>query len=241
MKRSSLNLSLLTGVALFAFAVSAPALAQTSLPSDSPAEMSMTTPEAPVVPSTSAPASPAAPAVSPVTVPSTMTPTTSDASSDPAVSAVLDRLKQDSTPLSISDMSAAQDALARLNLLSEIETKLSQIEETRQKRQFGNFSGMNMGAMPLPEMGGAGMMPMNNAFGNFGKSTSSSDPQIVSISGAGGTYRAILQVGSRTINAKSGTVLPDGSKVTNISSNGVSVSKKGKTSKLSFAEAAAEQ
>jgi type IV pilus biogenesis protein PilP len=162
--------------------------------------------------------------------------TTGDA--DPAVTAVLDRLKQDSTPLSISDMSAAQDALARLNLLGEIEQKLSQIEETRMKRQFGGA--MNFGAMPMPGVAAPipmGMQSAANPMTTAVEPTKSDDEiQIISITGAAGKYQATLNSQGRTIVAKNGMVLPDGSKVTNIGVNGVSVQKKGKTSKLCFVQ-----
>ncbi|HRJ12705.1 MAG TPA: hypothetical protein PKW15_05625, partial [Alphaproteobacteria bacterium] len=153
MKTNNLNKSLFIAAALM-LTVSGAAFAQTSLTQEGETvtpDMTMSTPETP--------AAPATPTVNvPSTMPTVTSSTASDASSDPAVSAVLDRLKQDSTPLSISDMSAAQDALARLNLLNEIEQKLSQIEETRQKRQYGAFA--PMGAMPV-----AGMPVMESAAG----------------------------------------------------------------------------
>lgn len=226
MKTSNLNKSLLLVSAGLMLTFSSTVWAQTSLTPDGPAEMNMTTPEQPA---TTAPS-----------VPSNLSPTTtsSDTSADPAVSAVLDRLKQDSTPLSVSDMSAAQDALARLNLLNEIEQKLAQIEETRQKRQLGSFGSMSgMGALPLPTGSASLPMPKGGNFPGFGAVTDDGTPSITAITGAGGNYHATLSMDGRTINVKNGSILPDGSKVTNISADGVSVSKKGKTSKLSFSQA----
>ena len=161
-------------------------------------------------------------------------PLTASASVDPAISSVLDRLKQDSAPLSLSDMSAAQDALARLNLLNEIEQKLAQIDETRAKR---------MGVMGLAGMGDGsfGSLPpqsvLNSAMGGRAYrpgQSSSTETEIVAIGGASGAFTATLSIGGRQIIAKTGTVLPDGSKVISIGVDGVSTLNHGKKSKLSF-------
>lgn len=231
MKTSNLKtkLSLLAGAALLALPMAA--VAQETLPADSTAigaqpEMAISTPTVTETPKTTA-------------VPSTLSVVGSEASTDPAVTAVMDRLKQDSTPLSISDMSAAQDALARLNLLSEIEQKLTQIEETRQKRQLGAFT--PMGAMPLPGnamIDPASMPPGMNpaAFAGF-DNAEDDKPQVVSITGAAGTYRAVINDNGRNSTVKSGSVLSDGSKVSSINASGVTVNKKGKKTTLPFLSA----
>jgi len=130
-------------------------------------------------------------------------------------------------------MSSAQDALARLNLMNEIEEKLSQIEETRAKRI--GISGMaDLGSLPSQQV-------FNNASGMSSYSsrrTPSLQPEakISAISGASGRYNATVMFEGRQIIVKNGSFLPDGSKITRITATGVTISRNGKKSTLSFAD-----
>lgn len=151
---------------------------------------------------------------------------------DPAVTALLDRLKRDSTPLSISDMSAAQDTLARLGLLLEIEKKLADVQEAHAKREMAGMSG---------DQDLSSSQVLNDATSqSFGHSNrkaknTSSEMKVVTIAGASGRYSAILDVDGNQIVAKTGTVLQDGSKVTAISASGVTVRGDGRTKTLPLA------
>jgi len=159
---------------------------------------------------------------------------------DPAITAVLDRLKQDTTPLSISDMSSAQDALARLNLMNEIEQKLSQIEETRAKRLgVAGMAGLDVGS-------GGSLAPqqvLNQASSGFGGNgatshhRNSSNAQILAISGASGRYSATIDWNGREMIVKPGSFLPDGSKIAKVGADEVVTISHGKSTTLSFAEA----
>jgi type IV pilus biogenesis protein PilP len=204
--------------------LAAPAMAQTAIDGEA-------TPPAISAPKATAPSVPGDLGISSV-IGDAAGSASNNAAADPAVSAVLDRLKQDSTPLSISDMSMAQDTLARLNLLKEIEEKLTAIEEQRVKRQVGSMMGM---ALPVPGSG----IPVNMPAGQYammsGAASADPTPKVMAISGAGGKYTAIISADGRRVNAKVGSTLPDGSRVTKISGTGVEVKNKGKVSKLAFA------
>ncbi len=233
MKTNNLKTALLLG-ATFLLALPALSWSQTAVTSPTTAPITSAPASVPTaLPVTSPPA--AAP-VMPATPTAGVNPDA--AGSDPAVTAVLDRLKQDTTPLSISDMSSAQDALARLNLMNEIEQKLSQIEETRAKR---------LGLEGMADLGGAGSLGAQQVFNDasgIGGSVSHRrsaplEPQakIQSISGASGRYNATVNFEGRQIIVKNGSFLPDGSRIARITATGVTISRNGKKSTLSFADA----
>jgi len=255
LKALLLAAALVTGSTPVWAQTSVPATAPASAPASSTVASTTTPPTMSAVPTTISPAAvppaasapvgamvpPASPTLTQTTspLPDSNALTSTGQGTDPAITAVLDRLKQDTTPLSISDMSSAQDALARLNLMNEIEQKLSQIEETRAKRLgVAGMAGLDAG-------GGGSLAPqqvLNQAsgFGGGGATSrhhSSSNAQILAISGASGRYSATIDWNGREMIVKPGSFLPDGSKVIKVGADEVITASHGKNTTLSFAEA----
>jgi len=252
MKTNNLKVLLLTAALVIG---STPLWAQTSVPATPTVVASTPALSTAPVPTTVSPATvpPVAPApvvaMAPTPAPTTLTTATpplpdsnalmsTGQGTDPAITAVLDRLKQDTTPLSISDMSSAQDALARLNLMNEIEQKLSQIEETRAKRLgVAGMAGLDSGSV-----GSLAPQQVLNQASGFGggapsRHHSSSNAQILAISGASGRYSATIDWNGREMIVKPGSFLPDGSKVIKVGADEVVTAFHGKNTTLSFAEA----
>ncbi len=169
--------------------------------------------------------------------------TNTNIANDPVITNVIDRLKQNTAPLSLGDMAAAQDTLARLNLLGDIEQKLSQIETARTQRE-GVSAGAGMGASALPNLplppAASNMpplamtaMPDMSAFADTGST-------VDHISGTNGNYNAAIKIDGRPMIVRRGTVLPSGARVTDVSATGVKIkSKAGHNETLSFSEIAA--
>ncbi|MBI1273824.1 MAG: type IV pilus biogenesis protein PilP [Alphaproteobacteria bacterium] len=192
---------------------------------DEPALPSPETVQAPVVAPVAAPDKPASPkkkAASGGALPNLSTEPVHD---------VLEKLSSDpESDATIEDMNQARAALARLELMVDIEQKLSDLDEVRRKRGEGGMGAMiPSSALGMPgnggDMGGIGMgMPMQQQQPVF------TSYEVSRIVGTEGTYSAVVNVGNgRMISVRPGDQLPDGSTVRAITSGGVNItSAKGK-------------
>ena len=156
-----------------------------------------------------------------------MSAATGSTAEDPAISAVVDRLRQDENRVSVGDLTAAQDTVTRLDLLLEIEKRITDIDKTRTER-----TGMGLLAMNSPDQIAANMpkdslnMPTGGSMTN-GRSGNSGDFSVARITGRQNRFTAVL-IGSdsKQITVQAGDTIPGGYKVDSISSNGVRVSSK---------------
>jgi len=162
-----------------------------------------------------------------------------------SINSVMDRLKQNSSPLTLNDMTAAQDVLARLDLLTQIEERLSKLEEAQKKHKNGGEL-----ASTYPSMGSSRRHDSEPSVSDIAALTALSDatgklstpglpgiptsPHVFAISGTGGLYSAVLEVDGHRFTVKEGAMVPNIGTVIAINATGVRVDNRGKTSNLPF-------
>lgn len=162
-----------------------------------------------------------------------------------AVKNVMKRLNNSTSNITLEDLNAAREAVARVDMLIELEKKLKDLSEVRKDRKgSGGFedalpaSALNAKfpatpqAMTPPTL----FQPATPVSPVMPPPSFSSDNIVVErIMGAGGRYAAMIKVndGKATL-ARVGDELSDGSKVKAISDQGVTIesNKKSKTIKV---------
>lgn len=187
-------------------------------------------------PVTSATGSVAPPALGNATTPSLValdspTGTASDKEVPPQVQAVVDKLRGAKIDLSLEDMNQARAALARLDLLLELEQKMHDLQEARAKHDGAtlgtDISGLlptqvaamsrrgNMPVMPTPlALPVAESMPVKPAKPR----AAPSQYEVQRIIGLDGSYSALLKsvADTKTTTVKAGDTLSDGSEVVSV-------------------------
>lgn len=223
-----------------------PVLAQPSLGDAQPTEPQAATSPAPEsAQASSVPTTVNAPTPSQPSLSSTSNPTPPAVLGDnkeiPSADSVLSKLKQNSSPVTVSDMIAAQDVISRLDIISQIEDKMAKIEEARNKR---------VSAAPVPppappvhesaQASAAAIEALKEATPPMPMPAHSPEPgnaQVLTVSGGEGNYSALIQVEGNRLNVRSGTAVPGMGIVTSINPKEVIITRKnGKTAKLSFTE-----
>ena len=115
-----------------------------------------------------------------------------------AVSQVVDRLKSSTDQsVNLSDVAAAQDLMARLDLLYEIEGRINKLEALKEEKRKKTGQMAALDGLPMSQ--GAGSisalpMPAGAAGG-----MEEEDLQLVSVQGSGGNLTALVQSGNSTI------------------------------------------
>lgn len=152
-----------------------------------------------------------------------------------SVNGVVKRLNSETEDITLEDLNAAREAVAKLDILIDIEKRLSDLDTIRQERQEKTMAnaipasalGMHSAAAaPPPVIAPAPPQPFPTtpALPIFTSMTSS--VEVDSIQGAGGRYVAYIKSGEgKSTQVRPGDKLPDGSVVQAITSQGVTLLK----------------
>lgn len=170
---------------------------------------------------------------------------------------VLKKLKENASPVTVGDMIAAQDVIARLDIISQIEEKMAKIEDARNKREMASAastpsqaqlqpSGIN-NAVPSAQtiqQDEAAMealrkasqkLPRHNSSGS--QEPSDINAQVLAVTGSEGSYSALINYQGNQMNVSPGNSLPGAGTVTRINAREVVITgKNGKETKLTFTQ-----
>jgi hypothetical protein len=161
-----------------------------------------------------------------------------------SVKSVVKKLNGAGDNVTVEDLNAAREAVAKLDILIEIEKRMNDLATLRQEREEKLGGGL-ANAIPASALGRGGVslpvspqiqspvaiQPVNSAPMaapvNFVPSESI---EIQKIAGAGGRYMAYVKAGDGKVKMyREGDKLPDGSVVVSISGHGMTVKKDKKT------------
>ncbi|MCL2468742.1 MAG: hypothetical protein FWF24_00700 [Alphaproteobacteria bacterium] len=152
-----------------------------------------------------------------------------------SVKKIVDRLDNTTKEIMLEDLNAAREAIVKLDVLIDIEKRLTNLMDIRRDRDEAAAAAapppgrgmppppppifdMPMPVMPMPPI------PQDMSFGR--------DPEIVRIVGAGGNYMAQMRdEGGAVKQLRVGDKLPNGSTVSSISRNGVTLTMSDKKTK----------
>jgi hypothetical protein len=166
--------------------------------------------------------------------------TASDKDVPPQVQAVADKLRGAKVDLSLEDMNQARAALARLDLLLELEQKMHDLQEARQKNS-GSSGGADISGYLPPQVAGMGKRPPppvpavlteSDSAAPAPTTTRRSKPkpapsqyEVQRVMGVNGNYSAVLKsvADIKTKTVKVGDMLSDGSEVAGISPTAVTL------------------
>ena len=149
-----------------------------------------------------------------------------------SVNNVLKKLDKATESVTLDDINAARDAIAKLDVLLDIEKRLSDLASIRHEREEKTMAaalpasalGTGVSAPPPPSnypaaSGGSPPMTAPPPVMSF-----SSDPEVARIVGADGRFVAsIKEVDGKTLRVREGDKLIDGSVVTSISRKGLTI------------------
>ncbi len=146
-----------------------------------------------------------------------------------SVKSIVKRLDAATEDVTLEDLNSAREAVAKLDVLIDIEKRLSDLTTIRQKREEGSMLG---GAIPASALGmiGNGMpaMPQPQPVA-MPLTLPEASVDIVRIVGASGHRVVFIKSdGDKTIQVREGDKLSDDSIVTDISSHGMTLLKEGK-------------
>lgn len=164
--------------------------------------------------------------------------TATDKDVPPQVQAVADKLRGAKVDLSLEDMNQARAALARLDLLLELEQKMHDLQEARQKHS-GAAGGPDISGYLPPQVASMGKRPpppvpavLTETETPTPAPTRHSKPkpapsqyEVQRVMGLSGSYTAVLKsvADIKTKTVKVGDVLSDGSEVSGISPTAVTL------------------
>lgn len=174
-----------------------------------------------------------------------------------SVNHVVDRLNAATEGVTLDDLNSAREAMAKLDILIEIEKRLNDLTTIRQEREEKSManaipaSALGLGnrcsgprcaqqmsqpmAMSMPALNGANMAAQPPA----AIGPTSDSLEIVRIAGASGNYTATIKAGEgKTKLIREGDKLSDGSEVKGISSKSVTLSKGGKSHTVTIKDVA---
>ncbi|WP_301100440.1 hypothetical protein [Propionivibrio sp.] len=151
-----------------------------------------------------------------------------------SVNNVLKKLDKATDNVTLEDINSARDAIAKLDVLLDIEKRLSDLATIRHEREEKSMAAAlpasALGMVPSSPVSAA--MPGSSGSGGGGAvmtapppvSSFSSDPEVLRIVGADGRFVAsIKEVDGKTLRVREGDKLMDGSVVESISSNGLTI------------------
>lgn len=121
---------------------------------------------------------------------------------DPTVSQVVGRLKNSTNqPVNLSDMAAAQDLIARLDLLYEVQSKINKLEEQKEDRKKKANAALGLDSLPMPQ-NVINPLPIPSAAGTASAMPEiSEEPELISVQGSGSNLIATVKMGESTIKA----------------------------------------
>jgi type IV pilus biogenesis protein PilP len=170
----------------------------------------------------------------PSAMPSAAGPTNLPSGTPAIVGQVMENLQQSQSSVSVEDLSRAQDALTRLDLLLQIEKKIVEIKKTQDDRESGG-NGAMLGQIPasalvMPGQMGASVdasstpVMSSPVISSAPATPAASSYEIEQISGTNGSYSALLTTpeGDRK-TVREGDKL-DGRTVQSVSLDGVQLS-----------------
>ncbi len=141
---------------------------------------------------------------------------------DPAVAQVVERLKNSTEqPVNLSDVSAAQDLIARIDLLSSLQEKINKLEELKQdkKKKSNDLTALDA----LPMQGAISALPLPNS----GNLAPAEELELVSIQGSGNNLTAYVQAGGNTVKVGPKNRMVKNYEVLEIKPTYISVKRKG--------------
>jgi type IV pilus biogenesis protein PilP len=144
-----------------------------------------------------------------------------------SVKTVVKQLTVTTKDMTLNDLNAAREAVAKLDALLDIEKRLTDLEKIRKEREGGRSFAEAIPASALMPPGGAGAMPrQTNAM-----PMPPSSPDVERIEGTNGHYAAVVKSGTASKIVHVGDRLDDGSTVLAITADGMEL-EKGKTRHL---------
>ena len=163
--------------------------------------------------------------------------TATDKEVPPQVQAVADKLRGAKVDLSLEDMNQARAALARLDLLLELEQKMHDLQEARQKHNGASGSDISgylppqvasMGKRPPPPVPAVlteTEVPTPAPTRHSKPKPAPSQYEVQRVMGLNGSYSAVLKsvADIKTKTVKVGDLLSDGSEVSGISPTAVTL------------------
>jgi type IV pilus biogenesis protein PilP len=134
-----------------------------------------------------------------------------------SVKSVVKRLNTATEDVTLEDLNSAREAVAKLDILIDIEKRLNDLAGLRQEREEKSFAG----ALPASALRGAPSLPGGGPqAAAFVPSAASLEVQ--RITGAAGRYTALVKAGDgKAALVREGDKAPDGSVVQSITSRGV--------------------
>jgi type IV pilus biogenesis protein PilP len=137
------------------------------------------------------------------------------------IEGIIKKLQDGTSGASLEDMNQARAALAKLDLLVSIETKMNDLDKVRASR-----GGIGMSSMiPASALGMRGSQQGDESTPSFGsRQPVRASYDVSRIVGTDGSYTAVINVGAGRMNTvRVGDQLPDGSEVRSITASGVKV------------------
>ncbi len=163
------------------------------------------------------------------------------------VKKVVKRLNETTENVTLENLPAAREAVVKLDVLIDIEKRLNDLSKLRRARDedAGMSSSVSMPALSAPPSVAPSAVPVvpsmdssslnvasSSMNSNMGSSSFGGDSNVILISGASGSYTAQIKDGGETKMVRVGDKLSDGSKVTAISINGVTIMRPNKSKKV---------
>lgn len=162
-----------------------------------------------------------------------------------SVTTVVKALNETTENITLDNLNAAREAVVKLDVLIDIEKRLSDLAKLRRLREeeSGALSavvdpsaamavGASNPAMQVPAMDNSAFATAASGAPSRGRVIATTDDYEISmITGASGNFAAQIKDGGEAKLVRVGDKLSDGSKVTNISINGVSVVRPDKSRK----------
>ena len=160
----------------------------------------------------------------------------------PTADAVLEKLKQNTSPVTVGDMIQAQDVMTRLDLIGQIEDKMAKIEDARNKRMPAAPPTPAPAAMPTPSAQDTmaalqALKQATPASSSMPSMTGPANAQVLTVSGTDGDYSALIMVDGHQLNVRAGNTIPGLGTIKSIDSKEIVITKKdGKSVNLGFTQ-----
>ena len=153
-----------------------------------------------------------------------------------SVKGVVKKLNSATDDVTLEDLNSAREAIVKLDVLIDIEKRLNDLVDIRMERE--EKVDQLSGALPSSAFGGGGgqqqqpalappplipVMPSVPAAAPPPPPMPVASIEVVRVSGASGSYTAHIKEGEATKQIRPGDKLSDGSNVTSISRNGVTI------------------
>ncbi len=151
-----------------------------------------------------------------------------------SVSGLVKQLGTSSDKVNVEDMNRAREAVAKMDLLIDLEKRISELDQIRREREEKTIPAIPASALAPPQMGmmpPAAMQPPPPPI-----EKPQEDVVVERVVGARGNYRAIIRVGDseKHVSVREGDKISDGSTVVSVNSYGITLAKsKGGDSSLS--------